>query len=89
MFCSPCLYKDDYLLCLFNETYDDDVSTISPNAVHDSDGLYGLGLVVLCWREAAFSIYQIVHELPPSLFFHPDSLECWYLGHKIALSVSA
>jgi len=36
----------------------------------------GLALILLCCWEAAFSNYQIVHELPPPLFFHPDSLEC-------------
>jgi len=38
---------------------------------------YGLGLFLLSWREAAFSNNQIVHELPPPPFSHPDSLECW------------
>jgi len=50
---------------------------------------YGLHLVLLCWREAAFSIYPIVHGLPHPPFYCPDSLECWYLGHETALSVNA
>jgi len=31
----------------------------------------------------------IVHGLPSPPFFHPDSLECWYLRRETALSVSA
>jgi len=50
---------------------------------------YGLGLVLLSWREAAFHNYHIAHGLPPPPFYHPDSLECWCLRHKTALSLSA
>jgi len=50
---------------------------------------YGLALVLLCCREAAFSNYQIVYGLPPPSFSHPDSLERWYLRHETALNVSA
>jgi len=46
-------------------------------------------LVLLCWREVAFSNYQIVHGFAPPPFFHPDSLQCCYLRHESALSVSA
>ena len=34
----------------------------------------GLGLFLLCWRDAANSNYQIVHGLPSPPFFHPDVL---------------
>jgi len=44
---------------------------------------HGLGLVVLCCREAAFSNYQIVHGLSPPPFSHPDFIECWCLRHFV------
>jgi len=52
---------------------------------------YGLGLVLLCCRDAACSEYQIVHGLPLPPFSHPDYLECWYSGlrQETTLSVSA
>jgi hypothetical protein len=46
-------------------------------------------LFLLCWREAAFFNYQIVHGLPPPPFSHPHSLECWCSRHETALSISA
>jgi len=46
-------------------------------------------LVLLGWREAAFSTYQIVHGLPLPPFFHLAFLECWYLRHETVLSISA
>jgi len=50
---------------------------------------HGLGLLLLCCREATLSNYQIVHGLPPPPFSHPDFLECWCSRHETALSVSA
>jgi len=50
---------------------------------------YDLALVLLCFREVAFSDYQIVHGVPPPPFSHPDSLECWYWRYKSAFSVDA
>jgi hypothetical protein len=44
-------------------------------------------LFLLCWREDAFSNYQIVHGLPPPPFFHPDSLEYWCLTCGVFTSV--
>jgi len=40
---------------------------------------------MLCWREVAFSDYQIIHGLPPP----PLLLECWYFRYETAMSVSA
>ena len=78
-----------YMLCLPCSKCDDDVSTISQNLVHVS--IWSRFSFVLCksWRDAAFSIYQIVHWLPLPLFIpsHLDSLECWYLGYKSSFSV--
>ena len=50
---------------------------------------YVLFLFLLCWREATFCIYKIVHVSPPPPFFHPDSLGCWCLRHETALSFGA
>ena len=50
---------------------------------------YGLGLLLLCCREAAFSTYQIVHGLPIPSLSHPLFLECWCSRHEVALSASA
>jgi len=36
-----------------------------------------------------FINYQINHGLPPTPFFHPDSLECWYSRRETVVSVRA
>jgi len=55
-----------YMLCLFSQKYDDDVSTISPNPVVSP---YGLGLVLL--KNMQYRIYD-ASVLPPTLvrFLH-------------------
>jgi len=70
----------------FPKNYDDNVSTIFLTLVRESCCLCS---VLSCCREATFSNYPIVHGLPPPPPSDPDSLECWYLRHKIVLSVSA
>jgi len=37
---------------------------------------FGLGLLLLCCREAAFFNYQIVYGLPSPPLSQPDFLEC-------------
>jgi len=48
-----------------------------------------LSPILLCWREATFFNYHIVHGLAPPPFFDRDSLECWCLRHETAWSVRA
>jgi len=48
-----------------------------------------LCVVLLYCLEAAFSNHQIVHELPPPTFTHPDFLKCLCSRHQTVLSFSA
>ena len=77
------------LLCVLHVPvllkWDDDVSTIPPNPVRQSIWFV---FSLLCFREAAFSNYQIAHGLPPPLS-NSDFLECWYLSNETVLSDSA
>jgi len=73
-------------MCLFCRKYDDDVATIPPNLVCES-----------IWSSFSVAVLSgsCFFQLPnrswvtPSPLSHPDSLECWYLRHETALSVSA
>jgi len=38
---------------------------------------YGLGFILLCCQEAAFSNHKIVHGLPSPSFSHPELLKFW------------